>query len=49
MIFGLKGVLFIFLNKPPLLAGAQTALSIAENISLNEVILLMYLGIYTWF
>jgi hypothetical protein len=39
VILGLKGALFTFLNKPPLLAGAQTALSIAVNKLLINVML----------
>ena len=39
MILGLKGAFFTFLNRPPLFAGAQTALSIAVNKLLINVML----------
>ena len=39
VIFGLKGALFTFLNKPPLFAGAQTAFKIEVNKLLIKVML----------
>jgi len=49
VIFGLKGVLFIFLNRPPLLAGAQTAFSIEVNKLLIKVMLkCIYMLIRNW-
>jgi len=39
VILGLKGAFFIFLNKPPLFAGAQTAFKIEVNKLLIKVML----------
>jgi hypothetical protein len=46
VIFGLKGAFFTFLNRPPLLAGAQTAFSIEVNKLLSKVMLNVFICLY---